>query len=172
MTRASHAVRNTSGIAAASADAAARMCSGDDIAAVGAGGHEDAPHRLEVVHVLGPVGLVEPVLQARAGDGGRPLRTTPWPYLLVIGLLCGEWIGRRRSGRVERVVGEVDVALCKLLGDRRKTHTAARRTRKSRGLRRRSQRRFDCGRRGKFPRTSLVNVKGLAQRHLRPDQGR
>jgi hypothetical protein len=31
-------------------------------------------------------------------DPGAPLRTEPWPYLLVIGLLCGEWIGRRRSG--------------------------------------------------------------------------
>jgi hypothetical protein len=29
---------------------------------------------------------------------GTPLRTSPWPYLLVIGLLCAEWIGRRRSG--------------------------------------------------------------------------
>jgi len=29
---------------------------------------------------------------------GPPLRTTPWPYLLVITLLCGEWILRRRSG--------------------------------------------------------------------------
>jgi hypothetical protein len=29
---------------------------------------------------------------------GSPLRTRPWPYLLVIGLLCAEWIGRRRSG--------------------------------------------------------------------------
>ncbi len=29
---------------------------------------------------------------------GRPLRTSPWPYLLLILLLCGEWIGRRRSG--------------------------------------------------------------------------
>lgn len=39
---------------------------------------------------------------AGASDGdalaGRPLRTTPWPYLLVITLLCGEWIARRRSG--------------------------------------------------------------------------
>jgi hypothetical protein len=31
-------------------------------------------------------------------DAGAPLRTEPWPYLLVILLLCGEWIGRRRSG--------------------------------------------------------------------------
>ncbi len=36
---------------------------------------------------------------AGAGDAlGRPLRTFPWPYLLVIVLLCGEWIVRRRSG--------------------------------------------------------------------------
>lgn len=33
-----------------------------------------------------------------AGDLGSPLRTRPWPYLLIIGLLCVEWIGRRRSG--------------------------------------------------------------------------
>ena len=32
------------------------------------------------------------------GQGGRPLRTLPWPYLLIIGLLCVEWFGRRRSG--------------------------------------------------------------------------
>ena len=30
--------------------------------------------------------------------GGRPLRTSPWPYALLILLLCGEWIVRRRSG--------------------------------------------------------------------------
>jgi hypothetical protein len=29
---------------------------------------------------------------------GRPLRTTPWPYLLVLVLLCAEWIARRRAG--------------------------------------------------------------------------
>jgi hypothetical protein len=47
----------------------------------------------------------EPVPEAGTGpDGfavavpGVPLRTRPWPYLLVIALLCGEWIGRRRSG--------------------------------------------------------------------------
>lgn len=34
---------------------------------------------------------------SREGSG-RPLRTRPWPYLLVIGLLCTEWIGRRRAG--------------------------------------------------------------------------
>lgn len=37
------------------------------------------------------------LISADAG-GGRPLRTSPWPYLLVIIMLCGEWIGRRRSG--------------------------------------------------------------------------
>ena len=46
-----------------------------------------------------------PEAQAQGAEGiereeepGSPLRTEPWPYLLVIGLLCGEWIGRRRSG--------------------------------------------------------------------------
>jgi hypothetical protein len=31
-------------------------------------------------------------------DSGRPLRTFAWPYLLMITLLCGEWVFRRRSG--------------------------------------------------------------------------
>lgn len=34
----------------------------------------------------------------RAADAGRPLRTTPWPWLLILGLLAAEWILRRRSG--------------------------------------------------------------------------
>ena len=34
---------------------------------------------------------------ARASTG-RPIRTASWPYLLLIGLLCAEWVGRRRSG--------------------------------------------------------------------------
>ncbi len=29
---------------------------------------------------------------------GRPLRTHPAPFVLILGLLCGEWIGRRRRG--------------------------------------------------------------------------
>lgn len=33
-----------------------------------------------------------------AGRGGRPLRTHPAPFLLLLALLCGEWIGRRRQG--------------------------------------------------------------------------
>ena len=35
---------------------------------------------------------------ASAEGGTSPLRTKPWPYLLVITLLCAEWVGRRRSG--------------------------------------------------------------------------
>ncbi|MGD8288584.1 MAG: hypothetical protein PVI31_08180 [Gemmatimonadota bacterium] len=31
-------------------------------------------------------------------EPGVPMRTEPWPYLLILALLCGEWIGRRRSG--------------------------------------------------------------------------
>lgn len=48
---------------------------------------------------------VEPERPARAvGTGalgevpGRPLRTSPLPYLLLILLLCGEWVARRRTG--------------------------------------------------------------------------
>jgi len=32
------------------------------------------------------------------GDPGLPLRTSPWPYLLILALLCAEWVGRRRAG--------------------------------------------------------------------------
>jgi hypothetical protein len=32
------------------------------------------------------------------GDGGRPLRTFALPWVLLVLLLCGEWIGRRRVG--------------------------------------------------------------------------
>lgn len=28
----------------------------------------------------------------------RPLRTLPWPYLVVLAALCAEWAGRRRAG--------------------------------------------------------------------------
>lgn len=34
----------------------------------------------------------------RTAGPGRPLRTSPWPYLLLLGLLSAEWILRRRSG--------------------------------------------------------------------------
>ena len=34
----------------------------------------------------------------RRAGAGRPLRTHPVPYLLLLGLLIGEWIGRRRKG--------------------------------------------------------------------------
>jgi hypothetical protein len=33
-----------------------------------------------------------------AAGTGRPLRTSPWPYLLILALLCAEWVGRRRLG--------------------------------------------------------------------------
>jgi hypothetical protein len=33
-----------------------------------------------------------------AGADGRPLRTGPWLYLLVLLLLSAEWVGRRRAG--------------------------------------------------------------------------
>lgn len=33
-----------------------------------------------------------------ARQGARPLRTLPWPYLVVLAALCAEWVGRRRAG--------------------------------------------------------------------------
>lgn len=49
------------------------------------------PPRAALASVVAPTG---------SGDvgGGRPLRTSPWPFLLLLGLLSLEWIGRRRSG--------------------------------------------------------------------------
>lgn len=31
-------------------------------------------------------------------EGGRPLRTWPLPYLVILAALCCEWVGRRRAG--------------------------------------------------------------------------
>ena len=41
-----------------------------------------------------------PAPPGRVADGGegRPLRAYPLPYLLLLGLLCGEWVARRRKG--------------------------------------------------------------------------
>jgi len=36
--------------------------------------------------------------QRRRRSGGTPLRSGAAPYLLLLGLLCAEWIGRRRTG--------------------------------------------------------------------------
>lgn len=35
---------------------------------------------------------------AAAAIPGVPLRTLPWPYLIILALLCAEWVGRRRAG--------------------------------------------------------------------------
>lgn len=43
------------------------------------------------------VGVVEARGQG-PGSRGRPLRTSPWPYLLLLLLLSVEWVGRRRAG--------------------------------------------------------------------------
>jgi hypothetical protein len=34
----------------------------------------------------------------RSADAGRPLRANPVPWVALIGLLCGEWVTRRRKG--------------------------------------------------------------------------
>ncbi len=37
-------------------------------------------------------------LTERVRPGGRPLHTSPWPYVLLVLLLCAEWMLRRRWG--------------------------------------------------------------------------
>jgi len=73
----------------------------------GAGGELLASGRFDVAEntaEMAPLSAVpgadEGVSSAVTSDEipGSPLRTRAWPYLLVIGLLCAEWIGRRRSG--------------------------------------------------------------------------
>lgn len=71
----------------------------------GAGG-EETSGRFDVERYTGELRL-PPVVDAVRGDAaeggaraaaGRPLRTHPAPFILVLAVLCGEWIGRRRRG--------------------------------------------------------------------------
>ncbi|MDE2804552.1 MAG: hypothetical protein OXN18_05310 [Gemmatimonadota bacterium] len=64
------------------------------------GTFEVEPFTGEMLHrALDPAELAVPAGErGPSARRGRPLRTWPWPYLLVIGLLCAEWIGRRRAG--------------------------------------------------------------------------
>ncbi len=52
------------------------------------------PLEVEGDGILPAAGGARPV----AAAGGRPLRTHPIPYLLIVALLCAEWFGRRRLG--------------------------------------------------------------------------
>ena len=70
---------------------------GDSVAAgrleVAAGTDDMLPEPLD------PESLTSAGAEMAVGRGdGRPLRTFSWPYLLVIGFLCAEWVGRRRAG--------------------------------------------------------------------------
>lgn len=71
-----------------------------------AGGGEETSGRFDVERYTGDLRL-PPVGNAVSGDApeagaraaaGRPLRTHPAPFILVLAVLCGEWIGRRRQG--------------------------------------------------------------------------
>ena len=67
---------------------------------VGAGRFDVSGVSLEML----PVAKMPELSSRRLGlpgnteDSGRPLRTYPWVYLLIMALLCGEWIVRRRTG--------------------------------------------------------------------------
>jgi len=69
-------------------------------------GDEQTSGRFDVERYTGDLRL-PPVADAVSGDAadagaraapGRPLRTYPAPFILVLAVLCGEWIGRRRQG--------------------------------------------------------------------------
>ncbi len=69
---------------------------------IGSGRVESERHSLEMLRQpaeltarLGVDGDGPPV---RSRPPGRPLRTHPFPYLLIMVLLCAEWIGRRQWG--------------------------------------------------------------------------
>ncbi len=77
----------------------------DFVMSPGPGG-EETSGRFDVERYTGELRL-PPVGDAVSGDAaeggaraaaGRPLRTHPAPFILVLAVLCGEWIGRRRRG--------------------------------------------------------------------------
>ena len=45
-----------------------------------------------------PDSIPPPPGRSDEGGAGRPLRAYPLPYFLLLGLLCGEWVVRRRKG--------------------------------------------------------------------------
>jgi len=73
--------------------------SGDDI---GSGRVESERHSLELLRQPTALASGRQVdregAPVRARRPGRPLRTHPLPYLLIMVLLCAEWIGRRQWG--------------------------------------------------------------------------
>ena len=76
------------------------LVEGADGDTLGSGRFDVAAATEEMVPAPAPPEVPTPgtVLAGAEGTGGPPLRTQPWPYLLVIILLCAEWMGRRRSG--------------------------------------------------------------------------
>ena len=73
--------------------------SGDDI---GSGRVKSERHSLELLRQPTALASGRQVdregAPVRARRPGRPLRTHPLPYLLIMALLCAEWIGRRQWG--------------------------------------------------------------------------
>jgi len=67
---------------------------------VGAGRFDVAAATLEMLppSVIPEAGDTRPGSGAAATRAGRPIRTSPWPYVLILILLCAEWVVRRRIG--------------------------------------------------------------------------
>ncbi len=78
---------------------AAAALTGDSI---GSGRVEFERHSLELLRQPAQLtaGLAEDgeAAAARGRRPGRPFRTSPFPYVLIMVLLCAEWVGRRQWG--------------------------------------------------------------------------
>lgn len=64
----------------------------------GAGPFTVEGYSAELLHEAAPLELAGGEGVASRPGRGRPLRTLPWGYLLVVGLLCTEWVMRWRRG--------------------------------------------------------------------------
>lgn len=93
---ASAGVRSTGVLPPGTYDYTVESAEGDTL---GVGRFDVAEATEEMLPVAEEPAAGGPGSTAELGEGaGQPLRTLPWPYLLVMTLLCLEWIGRRRAG--------------------------------------------------------------------------
>ncbi len=78
-----------------------RITRPEEDGSIGSGRIESEGHSLELLRR--PVDISPTEADAAEGSPtrgrlGPPLRTHPAPYILILMLLCAEWIGRRRGG--------------------------------------------------------------------------
>ncbi|MGH7469117.1 MAG: hypothetical protein ACRENP_14265 [Longimicrobiales bacterium] len=80
----------------------ARAFSGGRVVGTGTGPLTVEPFSMELVRAARPLddlkGTASSALGRRGRGGERPLRTSIWPYALILALLTAEWVLRRRWG--------------------------------------------------------------------------